>query len=112
MQLVQYRNPGRKVYNGECCDNIGWCIDSCDTYFKFCLTPQGSTLKCVMGITETSVLGHDSFRLAVGERLGGGLKNPLSYNFAEWTVRTKLVFYSQVTDGAGVILKCDKKNFA
>lgn len=87
IRLVNYKNPDSALFNGECCDTVGFCIDQCENFFKFCVTSLGSVKTCNLGSTETKVLGDDDFNFpGVGGSLGTNLLNPLTYNFSSWQV--------------------------
>lgn len=89
MRLVNYRNSGHTLFNGECCDTLTWCSSNqCENYFKFCVTSLGSSQQCNLGSSKTKVLGDDDFQFpGIGGSLGTDLLNPLTYNFSSWKVR-------------------------
>ena len=88
LRLVNYKNPGHTLFNGECCDTLTWCsTNACENYFKFCVTSLGSLHPCNLGSSETRVLGDDDFTFPkVGGSLGTNLLNPLTFNFSHWQV--------------------------
>ncbi|XP_032220268.2 mucin-5AC [Nematostella vectensis] len=91
--LIDYKNPGSLLYNGECCDTLNFCTwNQCDNLFKFCLTAVNSDLECSLGSGTTKTLGDDDFRFSgSGADLGGGLRNPLVYGFQGWKGATLVV---------------------
>lgn len=93
--LLNYRNSGHQVFNGDCCDNLNFCSwNDCDNLFKFCATALGSTVSCSLsgGQLTTGILGDDDFSFpGQGGYLGGGLNNPITFSFQEWKVRTCFV---------------------
>lgn len=103
IKLVDYKNPGSTVFNGECCDTPTWCTyNSCENYFKFCVTSLGSLDPCNLGSSTTRVLGDDDFTFpAAGQSLGSNLVNPLTYNFSYWQVRNK-----GITDESVALVAC------
>ena len=90
---MSYKNPDSKLFNGKCCDTLVWCTsNSCENYFKFCVTSLGSSKPCNLGSSNTKVLGDDDFRFpGIGGSLGTNLKNPLTYNFSYWQASVKFL---------------------
>ncbi|XP_048577079.1 uncharacterized protein LOC116601640 [Nematostella vectensis] len=82
IRLVSYRNPNSYLYDGSCCDNANWCIDSCDNYFILCLAPPDSSDKCTEYKRITQVWGSDS--ISFGGSLGAGISNPFVFSFSRW----------------------------
>ena len=86
MQFLDYVNPDREDYHGDCCDIF---CDECDTYFEICLQHGGTALtskKCFISLTTKE---RESDRFSFGSTIGlHGEKNPLVYNFDDtWQVR-------------------------
>lgn len=84
IKFVKFYNPGSRLQNGGCCDNIGICISSCEIFMKFCLTLRSSSSICSLINFETPVLGGDSFDFS--NSLTNGISNPVIYSFDQWTV--------------------------
>lgn len=62
------------LFNGECCDIVGWCFDQCENYFKFCVIVFGFLKICNFGFIEIKVFGDDDFSFfGVGGSLGMNL---------------------------------------
>ena len=85
VKFVTFTNPDHVRYNGACCDNLNFCVDHCDSYFKLCLTTLGSTTKCELGDLQTAELGKDD--ITFGNSLNAGVSNPVIYTFSKWQVR-------------------------
>ena len=84
--LVDYGNSKSQLADGSCCDNLNWCISSCDNFFQLCFASTSSSDKCALWKGWTSVLGGDSFSFSKGS-LGNGITNPVTYSFTRWQVR-------------------------
>ena len=93
--LVDYGNSKSRLVDGSCCDNLGWCISSCDNFFRLCFASTSSSDKCALWKGWTAVLGGDSFSFSKGS-LGNGITNPVTYSFTRWQVRRtgKTALYS------------------
>ena len=91
VQLADFRNSQSRVYDGGCCDNVNWCINECDNYFRLCFAKTSSADKCSLWSGWTTVLGDDSFSFPkAGGSLGNGIMNPLTFSFTRWEVFTLL----------------------
>lgn len=84
--LINYGNSKSQLADGSCCDNLNWCISSCDNFFRLCFALTSSSDKCALWKGWTAVLGGDSFSFSKGS-LGNGITNPVTYSFTHWQVR-------------------------
>ena len=86
IRFFTFKNPGSRIQTGSCCDNVHFCISSCEVFIRFCLTVQSQSSSCSLINFETPVLGDDSFTFS--NSLGNGIRNPVVHSFDKWTVRT------------------------
>ena len=84
IKFVKFNNPGSRIQTGSCCDNVHFCISSCEIFIRFCLTVQSQSSSCSLINFETPVLGDDSFMFS--NSLGNGVPNPVVHSFDKWTV--------------------------
>ena len=85
------QNEKHFEHGKECCDLWSWkgkCINSCDTYFKLCITKldmPGNRVPC-----DVAEITTDSFKslssVIFGKSLPGGQKNPMKFKFQKTTV--------------------------